>query len=161
MLNKKETAMTTENVQHIPLDRIIEAGKNPRKQVDDAALGELAESIKQSGVLHPIIVRPSNGKFELVAGWRRWKASRKAGLETIPATVRELTDEQAEEIRLVENLQREDVHPLDEAAGIQKLRKRYDWPTVALRLGKTERYVRQPGCASSTSSGRLATSTRY
>jgi ParB family chromosome partitioning protein len=112
-------------VQDIPLSRIQESKTNPRRQFDEVKLGELADNIRQHGVLQPILVRPMpDGEpetFELVAGARRFRASKLAKRETIPATIRELTDTQCLELQLIENLQRADVHELDEARGYATL----------------------------------------
>lgn len=97
----------------------------PRKHFDEAALSELAESISRHGVLQPIVVRPlSDGGYQLVAGERRWRASRMAGLSEIPVVIKELSEADAAEIALVENLQREDLNPIEEAEGIQLLMSR-------------------------------------
>src|SRR5258708_2199544 len=112
-------------VQDVPLNRIQESKTNPRRSFDETKLAELAANIRQHGVLQPILVRPSpngeDGFFELVAGARRYRASKLARRETIPATIRELTDTQCLELQLVENLQRADVHELDEARGYAAL----------------------------------------
>lgn len=110
------------SMQDIPLNRIQESKTNPRRTFDEAKLAELAANIRQHGVLQPVLVRPlpdsEDGFFELVAGARRYRASKLAKRETIPATVRELTDTECLELQLIENLQRADVHELDEARGI-------------------------------------------
>jgi ParB family chromosome partitioning protein len=94
----------------------------PRTRMDKAALEELAQSIRDRGVVQPILVRPTQaGKFEIVAGERRWRASQLAGLSTVPALVREIADEQALGIGLIENIQREDLNAIEEAAGIKRL----------------------------------------
>ena len=96
--------------------------EQPRKDFDDAALGELADSIAKYGVLQPLLVRPLNGGgYQLIAGERRWRASRLAGLTEVPVVVREMTDEEAAALALIENLQREDLNPLEEAFGFRKL----------------------------------------
>lgn len=101
--------------------RIMEIEPNhdqPRKDFDEKALSELAESIEQHGVLQPLVVRPlANGSYQLVAGERRWRAARIAGLTEIPVVIKELTDEEVIEIAMIENLQREDLNPLEEALG--------------------------------------------
>jgi ParB family transcriptional regulator, chromosome partitioning protein len=111
--------------QDIPLNRIQESKTNPRRAFDESKLAELAGDIRQHGVLQPVLVRPlpdgEDGFFELVAGARRYRASRMAERETIPATVRELTDTECLELQLIENLQRADVHELDEARGYAAL----------------------------------------
>lgn len=101
--------------------RIMEIEPNhdqPRKDFDEKSLSELAESIEQHGVLQPIVVRPlANGSYQLVAGERRWRAARIAGLTEVPVVIKELTDEEVIEIAMIENLQREDLNPLEEALG--------------------------------------------
>lgn len=101
--------------------RIMEIEPNhnqPRKDFDEKALSELAESIEQHGVLQPLVVRPlANGNYQLVAGERRWRAARIAGLTEVPVVIKELTDEEVIEIAMIENLQREDLNPLEEALG--------------------------------------------
>lgn len=94
---------------------------NPRKHFDEAALEELAASIAARGVIQPIIVRPRGGRYELVAGERRWRAAQKARLHEIPALVRELTDREVTALALIENLQREDLNPIEEARAYQRL----------------------------------------
>lgn len=109
--------------------RIAEIEPNraqPRKQFDEDALAELAASIAQHGVLQPLLVRPlSGGNYQLVAGERRWRASRMAGLTEVPVVVREMTDQEAAELALIENLQREDLNPMEEALGFQTLMENY------------------------------------
>ncbi len=98
----------------------------PRKQFDEAALGDLAASISQHGVLQPLLVRPlPNGRYSLVAGERRWRASRMAGLTEVPVVIREMTDQAAAELALIENLQREDLNPMEEAIGYRTLMDSY------------------------------------
>ena len=100
----------------------------PRKQFDDDALNELADSIAKHGVLQPLLVRPLlNGGYQLVAGERRWRASRIAGLTEVPVVIKELTDAQVAELALVENVQREDLNPLEEANGYKELSEKYGY----------------------------------
>ncbi len=136
-------------VKDIPLSRIQESKTNPRRQFDEAKLAELADNIRQHGVLQPVLVRPSPdgapGNFELVAGARRFRASKLAKRESIPASIRELTDTQCLELQLIENLQRADVHELDEARGyatlIQLQPEIYNVETLAEKIGRSEKYV--------------------
>src|SRR5262245_65890869 len=102
---------------------VLQPGRfQPRLRLDQAALAELADSIKAQGVMQPILARPlGNGRYEIVAGERRWRAARLAGLAQVPALVREVPDRNALAIALIENLQREDLNPLEEAAGVQRL----------------------------------------
>ncbi|MGB7175114.1 MAG: ParB/RepB/Spo0J family partition protein, partial [Candidatus Acidiferrales bacterium] len=135
------------SVQEIPLSKISESKTNPRRQFDETKLAELADNIKQYGVLQAILVRPigTADDFEVVAGTRRYRASKLAGRETIPATVRELTDTQCLELQLIENLQRSDVHELDEAQGYAALMQlqpeNYTVETIATKVGRSEAYV--------------------
>ncbi|MDR1891554.1 MAG: ParB/RepB/Spo0J family partition protein [Oscillospiraceae bacterium] len=112
----------------------------PRTVFDEEALAELSESIKIQGVIQPIVVRPlAGGGYQIVAGERRWRAARLAGLETVPAVIRELTDEQTMEMALIENLQRQDLNPMEEALGYKSLieRCRLTQEDVAARVGKS------------------------
>lgn len=123
--------------------RIAEIEPNreqPRQQFDEAALEELADSIREHGVLQPLLVRPlEGGRYQLVAGERRWRASRMAGLVEVPVIVREMTDEQAGAIALIENLQREDLNAVEEAEGYQSLMQQFGWTQeeVARRVHKS------------------------
>ena len=136
-------------VQDIPLSRIQESKTNPRRQFDERRLAELADNIRLHGVLQPILVRPLPGggaeSYELVAGARRYRASKLANRESIPATIRELTDPQCLELQLIENLQRADVHELDEARGyavlMQMQPETYTVETIAEKIGRSEKYV--------------------
>ncbi len=119
----------------------IEPNKEqPRKTFDEKALTELADSIERNGVLQPLLVRPmTDGSYQLVAGERRWRASRLAGLTEVPVVIKEMTDEQAMEIALVENLQREDLNPIEEAEGLKLLIDRYGLTQedAAARVGRS------------------------
>lgn len=132
----------------IPLDKISESKRNPRTQFDEKKLAELADDIKQHGVLEPVLVRPlTNGKvgtYELVFGARRYRASKLAKRETIPATVRELTDAECLELQLVENVQRADTHELDEGQGyaeLLSLQPNNTVETIAAKVAKSPAYV--------------------
>jgi ParB family chromosome partitioning protein len=108
----------------ISIDQIFRGEYQPRRKFDEAALNELAASIKAQGVMQPVLVRPRiQGGFELVAGERRWRAAQIAGLASIPAVCRTLSDEQASAMALIENMQREDLNPLEEAQGFERLRQ--------------------------------------
>jgi ParB family chromosome partitioning protein len=136
-------------VQDIPLSRIQESKTNPRGRFDAAKLAELADNIRLHGVLQPVLVRPLPGGepdwYELVAGARRYRASQLAQRDTIPATIRELTDTQCLELQLIENLQRAEVHELDEARGYAALMQlepeTYTVETLAEKIGRSEKYV--------------------
>ncbi len=139
-------------VQDIPLSRIRESKTNPRRQFDETKLAELADNIRQHGVLQPVLVRPlPDGEpdtYELVAGARRFRASKLAERESIHASIRELTDMQCLELQLIENLQRADVHELDEARGYATLMQfqpeSYNVETLAEKIGRSEKYVSHP-----------------
>lgn len=110
----------------LPIDEVEPNKDQPRKEFDDAALAELSASIAQHGVLQPLLVRPmAGGGYQIVAGERRWRASRMAGLTEVPAVIREMDDRQASELALIENLQREDLNPMEEALGYQTLMQSY------------------------------------
>jgi ParB family chromosome partitioning protein len=116
----------------------------PRRVFDEKALEELAKSIKENGVLQPLLVRPMrDGSYQLVAGERRWRASRMAGLHEVPVTVREMTDEEASVFALIENLQREDLNPVEEAEGLKSLIESYGFTQeeAADRVGKSRTAV--------------------
>jgi len=145
----KEEVRTDSLVRDIPLDKIHESNTNPRSHFDQEGLAELAANIRQYGVLQPVLVRRRpNGaseSYELVVGSRRYRASKLARRDTIPATIRELTDSQVVEIQLVENLLREGVHELDEANGYAALQKLnptvYTVETIALKVSRSPAYV--------------------
>lgn len=105
----------------IPVDRIVASPDQPRREFDEAAIKELAESIKRKGVLQPIIVAPAGEGYTIVAGERRWRAARLAGIANIPAVVRDVTEQERLEIALIENLQREDLDPMEEARAYRHL----------------------------------------
>ncbi|MCI9112005.1 MAG: ParB/RepB/Spo0J family partition protein [Eubacterium sp.] len=124
----------------LPISEIIPNKEQPRKTFDEDALAELAESIKQHGVLQPLLVRPlPSGGYQLVAGERRWRASRMAKLREVPVVVKELTDTETMEIAIIENLQREDLNPIEEAEGLQALIDKcgFTQEEVAASVGKS------------------------
>ena len=133
----------------LPLNEIVPNKEQPRKTFDETALQELADSIKQHGVLQPLLVRPLvNGGYQLVAGERRWRASRLAELKEVPVIIKELSDTEAMEIAIIENLQREDLNPIEEAEGLQEevatsVGKSRPAITNSLRLLKLPEEVRQ------------------
>lgn len=117
--NDTEKMVSTDT---LPLNEIIPNKDQPRKTFDETTLAELSESIKQHGVLQPLLVRPlPGGGYQLVAGERRWRACRMAGVREVPVVVKELTDTETMEIAIIENLQREDLNPIEEAEGLQAL----------------------------------------
>ncbi len=126
------------SVRSIPLEQVDRNTEQPRRYFDEEQLNELKESIETHGVLEPIIVRPVEGRYEVVVGERRWRAAQLAGLTTIPALVRPLADRDAMEIALVENLQREDLNPVEEAEAYKRLMTEFGMTQeeVADRVGK-------------------------
>ena len=129
-----------DQVVSIPLDQIQVNPYQPRRQFDEAKLQELADSIRQMGVIQPIIVRRLGNVFELIAGERRWRAAKLAKLQTIPSIVKEYSDREVAQAALIENVQREDLNPLEEAAAFQQLISEFDirQEELALRLGKSQ-----------------------
>jgi ParB family chromosome partitioning protein len=135
----------TDKYRNIPIEQLKESSTNPRKTFDEASLQELAESIRSKGVLLPLLVRPVNGHYQIVAGERRYRASKLAGCDTVPATVRELTDGECLEIQLIENLLRTDLHPFEEARGFHALLSqeggKHTVEKIAARTGKSASFI--------------------
>jgi ParB family transcriptional regulator, chromosome partitioning protein len=130
--------------REIPLDQIERNPFQTRTQVDQDQLAELAESIKANGVVQPVLVRPlASGRFQLIAGERRWRASQLAGKPTIPAILRQVSDEQAMEITIVENLQRADLNPMEQARAFERLSREFHMTQeqMAQRTGKNRASV--------------------
>ena len=125
--------------QEIAVDLIDPNPYQTRRQINETALAELAESVRASGVVQPVVLRPAgNGRFQLVAGERRWLASKRAGKSTVPAVVRQISNEQAMEITIVENLQREDLNPMEQARAFERLSREFGLTQeqIAARTGK-------------------------
>ena len=144
-METKSIQSVEKNITMVALANVQPSSYNPRKNFDGESLAELAESIRQQGVLQPIGVRPTEeNRFEIVFGERRFRASLMAGLEEIPAIVMEISDEQAEEMAVTENLQRKDVTPIEEANAYQRLLEsgRHDVQSLAVQFGKNESYIR-------------------
>ena len=142
--NEKEVEVKVEQVivnepKEIEIGLIDRNPDQPRKIFDDEALAELASSIKNYGVIQPIIVREVNGRYIIIAGERRWRASRLAGLKTIPCVVRDYTEQEVSEIAIIENLQREDLNPIESAKAIKSLIQQYNLTQddVADKIGKS------------------------
>jgi ParB family chromosome partitioning protein len=126
LLGADEPAVGGEMLASLAIDALQPGRFQPRARIGQEGLAELAESIKSQGVMQPILARPIGaGRYEIVAGERRWRAARMAGLTSVPALVREVADRQALAIALIENLQREDLNPLDEATGIKRLTEEF------------------------------------
>ena len=130
-------------VRDVPLDHVVPSPLQPRTQFVDSPLDDLVESIRQHGIIQPLIVRAVNGKLELIAGERRWRASGKLGLATVPVIEREASDRDVLEMALIENLQREDLNPMEEAAGYVRLAKEFSLKQdeIAARVGKSRASV--------------------
>jgi ParB/RepB/Spo0J family partition protein len=131
-------------VRIVPVDRIDSNPQQPRLAFNQETLDELAASIREHGVLQPILVRPiGQNRYQLVAGERRWRASKQAGLETIPALIEDIDDDTALEISIIENLQREDISPLDEAAMYDRMVREHGYSIrkLADKLGKDKGYL--------------------
>jgi ParB family chromosome partitioning protein len=129
---------------HLPISQVESCSAQPRKIFDEAALAELAESIREHGVIQPLTVRKlASGYYQIIAGERRWRAARLAGLTEVPAVVIDADDKKAAELALVENLQREDLNPMEEAAGFQSLIQTYHMTQeeAAQRVGKSRSAV--------------------
>jgi ParB family transcriptional regulator, chromosome partitioning protein len=143
LLDPEPTRHTT-GVRHIPVDRIEPNPENPRLAFDESSLQELASSIREHGILQPILVRPlPENRYQLIAGERRWRASQLAQQGTIPAIVEEIDDDTALEIAIIENLQREDLSPLEEATMYDRMIRDHGYSIrkLADKLGKDKGYV--------------------
>lgn len=143
---ESESAANISGRKLIGIEQIIPNPDQPRRYFDEEALAELASSIKEHGLLQPILVRPSKGQdghYEIVAGERRWRASQRARLHQIPVIIRDLDDEQTYQIALVENLQRQDLNPIEEGQGYQKLIEDYEETpeSVGKVVGKSRSHV--------------------
>jgi len=123
----------------IDIDRIMPSPFQPRRRFDEAKIEELALSIRNQGIIQPLVVRPKDDAFELIAGERRWRAAMKVGLLVVPVVVREASDQEALQLALVENLQREDLNPIEEASGYRRLQEEFKWnqEEMAERVGKS------------------------
>jgi ParB/RepB/Spo0J family partition protein len=143
-LLSSDNAGRSVGVRVIPVDRIESNPQQPRMVFEPGALSELSASIREHGVLQPILVRPlGNNRYQLVAGERRWRASKEAGLATIPALVEELDDDTSLEISIIENLQREDLSPLEEAGMYDRMVREHGYSIrkLAEKLGKDKGYL--------------------
>ena len=139
-----ENTVETKQAVELRLSQIVPNRDQPRKVFDDTALRELSESIKMHGLIQPLLVRPlSDGSYQIVAGERRWRASRLAGLEKVPVVIKEMADSEVCELALIENLQREDLNPIEEAEGYKTLMDTYSLTQeqVAERVGKSRAAV--------------------
>lgn len=141
----KSLLLTSDDrVEKIPVDQLQANPHQPRSHFDESALAELANSIKRHGVVQPLVVTPvKDGKYTLIAGERRWRASRLAGLQTVPAIIRSSLELEQLELALIENVQRVDLSPLEQAVSIERLHEQFNlsYEAIAKRLGKANSTV--------------------
>ncbi|AXU11107.1 ParB/RepB/Spo0J family partition protein [Parvimonas micra] len=142
-LLKEEDFITDENLLTVDLDKLKAREDQPRKNFDDDSLEELANSIKADGVIQPIVVRKVGDKYEIIAGERRFRASKLVGLEKVPIVVKNVSDRKARELALVENIQREDLNPIEEAISLKTLMEEYKLTQQELSdiVGKSRSYI--------------------
>ena len=132
------------SLRHVPIELLRPNPNNPRKHFGEEELESLAKSLKDKGLLQPLVVRPKNdGSFEIVAGERRWRASQRAGIHEIPVLIRELGDRETLEIALIENVQRSDLNPLEEARAYRQLIEQYQYTQLQLAdgIGKSRSHI--------------------
>ena len=143
LLSAEGTATATEDASEIPIDLIDPSLLQPRTVFDDAKLAELAQSISANGVVQPLLLRRKGPRYELIAGERRWRAAQLAGLSKVPAVIRSVSDDKVLELALIENIQREDLNPIEEARAYKKLIDTVGLTqeTVAERVGRDRSYV--------------------
>jgi ParB family transcriptional regulator, chromosome partitioning protein len=143
LLSAEGAATATEEANEVPIDLIDPSGLQPRSVFDDTKLDELARSITANGVVQPILIRRKGARFEIIAGERRWRAAQRAGLTKVPAILRNVSDEKVLELALIENIQREDLNPIEEARAYKKLIEAVGLTqeTVAERVGRDRSYV--------------------
>ncbi len=135
----ESSPLSAGNQQEVPVDLIDPNPYQTRRRIDEVALSELTESVRVSGVLQPVVLRPGqHGRFQLVAGERRWLASKRAGKAAVPAVIRQISNEQAMEITIIENLQREDLNPVEQARAFERLSREFGLTQeqIAARTGK-------------------------
>jgi ParB family chromosome partitioning protein len=144
-MSATEAVKSSKEYLNIPIVELTESSTNPRKVFDEERLEELAGSIRSKGVLSPLLVRRINGHFEIVTGARRYRAAQRAGLDEIPVRIGAFTDEEALEIQIIENIQRADVHPFEEAQGFRALLDRegadYSIEKIAAKTGKAASFI--------------------
>ena len=143
LLSAEGTATATEDAGEIPLDLIDPSSLQPRTIFDEAKLAELAQSITANGVVQPLLLRRKGTRYELIAGERRWRAAQLAGLSKVPAVIRSVSDDKVLELALIENIQREDLNPIEEARAYKKLIDTVGLTqeTVGERVGRDRSYV--------------------
>ena len=138
-IDSKTESRGDSSTLEIAVDRITPSPFQPRRSFDEAKIEELANSIRNQGIIQPLVARPKNDGYELIAGERRWRAAMKAGLTRVPVVVRQASDHEALQLALVENLQREDLNPIEEASGYRRLQEEFQWSQeeMAERVGKS------------------------
>ena len=137
------SADSEDRILYIDINDIRPNSAQPRHHFDEEKLGELARSIKTNGVIQPLLVRESANGYELVAGERRWRASRQAGLKTVPCIIRNFDDKQNAIVAIIENMQREDLNPIEEALGLKSMTEKYGFTQeqVSASLGRSRTYI--------------------
>ncbi|MBV9491731.1 MAG: ParB/RepB/Spo0J family partition protein [Verrucomicrobia bacterium] len=148
LINAPKPAPTTvepagERVEKVPLSDVVPSPLQPRKHFEPEHLQELVDSIREHGIIQPLIVRRANAKYELIAGERRWRAATRLGLSEVPVILRQASDRDVLEMALIENLQREDLNPIDEAVAYKRLASEFELrqEDIAARLGKSRSVV--------------------
>ena len=142
--SEESVVQDARTLRHMPIEMLRASPNNPRKHFADADLDDLAKSIRDKGLLQPIVVRPlSQGDYEIVAGERRWRAAQRAGVHDVPVLIRELTDGEALEIALIENIQRSDLNPLEEARAYGLLLEQFNYTQqqLAESIGKSRSHI--------------------
>jgi ParB family transcriptional regulator, chromosome partitioning protein len=141
----KRVAESLNSIKRLPVDFVIANRQNPRRDFDGAALDELTQSVKEKGVMQPLLVRPTSDPniFEIIAGERRWRAAQKAGLHEVPVLIREVDDKESLELAIIENVQRVDLNPLEEAQGYGQLMEQFNYTQqdLAQVIGKSRSHV--------------------
>ena len=137
------TVFKSENTNEIEIEKIEPCSFQPRTEFNSEALDALADSIKEKGVLQPLLLRVKGDKYEIIAGERRWRAAKMAGLATVPALIKELSDQETLEIALIENLQRENLSAVEEAEGLNRLISEYEYTQDSLGkiIGRSRSYI--------------------
>lgn len=142
-IEQDEDILSKKGIEELDISKIKPNSKQPRRVFDDEKLKELATSIKEHGVVQPIVVRKVGKGYEIVAGERRWRACQLLGLKTVPAVIKEYSDQEVTEIALIENIQRENLNPVEEAQAYKQLMERFKFTQekLAVKLGKSRPYV--------------------
>lgn len=143
LLSADRLALANEETNEFPIDLIDPSASQPRSFFDGDKLAELAQSVRTNGIVQPLLIRKKGERFELIAGERRWRAAQLAGLTKVPAVIRDVSDEKVLEIALIENIQREDLNPIEEARAYRKLIDKVGLTqeTVAEQVGRDRSYV--------------------